>query len=451
MIGGLSADDFRALPFEERKERLMRLTSAERMILQYCWEFWARPSQRIPRKDANERTPDGSWQVWFPKCGRGWGKTRVGAETTRKWIQDFQFVNLVGATADDARDIMIEGESGLLAICPRWERPVYKKSERKLLWPNGAVSLIFTADEPDRARGKQSEKLWADEIAAWRYRDAWDQLMLGLRLGSSPQCVATSTPRPTEMVMEILKDPMTLVTHGSTYENKANLASQFFGRIIKRYEGTRLGRQELDGIVLDDNPHAIFFQNLIDRDRISKDMVPGDLARVAVAIDPAVTATSDSDETGMVIGARDCRPEPHYYIFEDITQTAASPATWARAAVDGYRRRRADVIIGEVNNGGDLVESNIRNADSNVNFVSVRASHGKVIRAEPVGALYEQGRVHHVGKFDVLEKQMTGFDPTIQGQKSPDRMDALVWLLTELSEADTSPEPVTAGARRRML
>jgi phage terminase large subunit-like protein len=253
------------------------------------------------------------------------------------------------------------------------------------------------------------------------------------------------------MVMEILKDPMTLVTHGSTYENKANLASQFFGRIIKRYEGTRLGRQELDGIVLDDNPHAIFFQNLIDRDRISKDMVPGDLARIAVAIDPAVTATSDSDETGMVIGARDCRPEPHYYIFEDITQTAASPATWARAAVDGYRRRRADVIIGEVNNGGDLVESNIRNADSNVNFVSVRASHGKVIRAEPVGALYEQGRVHHVGKFDVLEKQMCGFDPTIQGQKSPDRMDALVWLLTELSEADTSPEPVTAGARRRML
>lgn len=444
----INAEDFLALPQETRIARLSELNEEDFLQLLYNWDFWARKNQRLPG-NINPRTPDGTWQVWFPKCGRGWGKTRVGGETVRKWVKDFRYVNLAGATASDARDIMVEGESGILSICPKDERPIYKKAESKLLWPNGALSLIFTADEPERARGKQGCKLWCDEISSWRYRDAWDQLMFGLRLGINPQAVVTSTPKPTDLVKEIIADPNTLVTHGSTYDNRQNLATQFFSRIIRKYEGTRLGKQELLGQVLDDNPNAIFHQELIDRDRIAPHLVPRDLARVGIGVDPAATSNEDSDETGIIIGGRDNQPEPHFYIFEDITAVQATPNDWGMAVVEGYKRRRADIIVGETNNGGEMVGHVVKTVNPNVNFKSVRATRGKARRAEPIGALYEQGRVHHVGYFSRLESQMTEFDPSIEDATDTDRMDAAVWLLTELSDMeDGSPEPVTVPRRR---
>lgn len=447
-----TALELRALPIEEQKVYLQRLDSRSLEVLMHDWVFWQRPNQSIPG-DVNPKTADGTWQIWLIDAGRGFGKTRTGAETTRQWTKNFKYVNLVGATADDARDIMIEGESGILACCRRDERPEYKKSERKLLWPNGAVSLIFTADEPDRARGKQSEKLWADEVAAWRYRDAWDQLMLGLRLGKSPQCVATTTPRPIPLIKEILADPFTLVTSGTTYDNRANLATQFFNRIIKKYEGTRLGRQELNAELLDVNPNALWnLKEMIEPHRVAKNLVPIDLNRIVVGVDPAVTSDIESAETGIVIAARDNRPLPHFYVFEDASLEMATPDQWSQRAVDSYKAWRADRVVGEVNNGGDLVEAVIRNKDANISYRKVTATRGKTRRAEPISALYEQGRVHHVGTFSKLEDQMCDFDPSVElaDGKSPDRMDALVWALTELSGDDYSPEPATAGMRRVM-
>lgn len=682
---------------EQQAQLLNELTEPQLEFFMHDWLFWARENQRLPI---------GDWTTWLILAGRGFGKTRTGVETTRAWVKNFRYVNLAGATADDARDIMIEGESGILAMCPRSERPFYKKSERKLLWPNGAASLIFTADEPDRARGKQSEKLWCligstqvtmgdgsrkaikdiktgelvltrkgprrvlavsshmdtvgrvsfsngseivgtgkhpmiqcngvttcledlsigdcvptdtsaltlaqstntedrhwftsidisgnrsmvgclrvmlsiikmgtaqiidsatlnvrakqatlestllgmptaqasrdpfrmcnvptvdailsavrgsrfsdvraaqqngqsqsaksqglalsvehplsqdeessaasvvstweavgsaevfdlgiegepeffangllshncDEVAAWRYRDAWDQLMLGLRLGSEPQCIATTTPRPTELIKEIIKDTATFVTRGTTYDNKANLAPAFFSRVIKKYEGTRLGRQELNAEILDSNPNALWTLQNIDLYRISQASVPKNLQRIAIGVDPAVTSNTDSAETGIVCAAVDFQDPQHFYVFEDASIEMASPDKWAQRVVDTYNTWSADRVVGEVNNGGELVESVIRGKSPNISYSEVRATRGKTRRAEPIAALYEQGRVHHVGCFSKMEDQMCEFDPSVElaEGKSPDRMDALVWAITELSSDAYSPEPATAGRR----
>ena len=363
-------------------------------------------------------------------AGRGFGKTRTGAETVREWVKRFPLVNMIGATADDARDIMIEGESGIMAICPPHERPVYKASARRLEWPNGAKSLIFTADEPERLRGKQHMKLWADELGAWRYPEAWDQAMFGLRLGDSPQAIVTTTPKPTEAVKRLLSDPNTHVTRGTSQENRSNLAPAFYDAIIKRYEGTRLYRQEILAELLDDVPGALWTRALIDATRIH-DLaeVRWDLlSRIVVAIDPAVSHEETSDETGIVVAA--LTRSNHVIVLDDLSGRY-SALDWARVAIAAFRSRKADMIVGEVNNGGDLVGANIHGVDPNVPFRAVRASRGKYLRAEPVSALYEQGRVHHVGSFPAMEDQMCGWTP--QGDaKSPDRLDALVWAVTEL-------------------
>ena len=422
------ADQFRLLPVAEREARLAGMTDDEAQALLYDWDWWARPSQMLPG-EVNPRTPDGSWIYWLPLAGRGWGKTRVGAETVRIWIkQGFNRVNLIGATADDARDIMIEGESGILAICPKAERPFYRASKRRLEWPNGATSLIFTADEPERLRGKQHAKLWPDEIAAWRYAEAWDQAQLGLRLGARPQAVVTSTPRPIKIVKDLMADPATLVTKGTTYDNRANLARAFVAKIITKYEGTRLGRQELNAEILDDNPGALWNHAQIDATRVAG---APDLSRVVVGIDPAVTSNEDSDLTGIVAAGRDNRSPAHFYILEDAS-LIDSPMNWASRAVKAYRDHQADRVVAEVNNGGEMVEAIIRVVDTNVSYTAVHATRGKTLRAEPIAALYEQGRVHHVGTFGPLEDQMCDWDPLVS-TKSPDRMDALVWALTELS------------------
>jgi len=415
-----NVETFRALPLREQHVRFEALTLEEKNALAYDWNFWARESQIIPT---------GDWVTWLAKAGRGWGKTRVGGETVRIWHRNFPFVNLIGATADDARDIMIEGESGILAICPPHERPAYVASKRRLDWPNGCKSLIFTADEPDRLRGKQHSKVWADEVAAWRYRESWDQMMMGLRLGACPQCVATTTPRPTALIKEIMSNPNTIVTHGTTYENRPNLAAAFLDQIIKRYEGTRLGRQEIHADVLDDNPNALWKRDDIDRARVLHR--PLELTRIVVAVDPAVTSNEDSDETGIVVAGVDDRDPEHFYVLDDLSMLA-TPDAWGACVAKAYADHMADRVVAEVNNGGDLVEALIRTKDRNISYSSVHASRGKAIRAEPVAALYEQGRVHHVGTFPRLEDQLCEFDPLVQDVKSPDRMDALVWAITDL-------------------
>jgi phage terminase large subunit-like protein len=392
------------------------LSSCEAEALLYTWSEWVRD---------NQRPPEGDWATWLILAGRGFGKTRVGSETVRRWVQDFPFVNLIGATSDDARDIMIEGESGILAICPRQERPEYLPSKRCLAWPNGARSLIFTADEPERLRGKQHMKLWCDELGSWRRPEAFAQAMLGLRLGALPQAVVTTTPKPVKLIRELMADIGTVTTRGSTYDNRGHLAPGFFARIINRYEGTRLGRQELNAELLDDVEGALWSGELIEAARVRK---APDMARIVVAIDPATTSGEDSDETGIVVAGRGV--DGHAYVLRDLSCRLSSNG-WGNRAINAYREFRADRIVAEVNNGGDLVEDVIRVIDRNISYKAVHASRGKVVRAEPISALYEQKRAHHVGLFAELETQMCSF-VTDNFDGSPDRVDALVWALTEL-------------------
>jgi phage terminase large subunit-like protein len=415
------------LPLQERQQRLATLSNSEVAALLYDWSFWAREEQLLP---------PGDWPTWLILAGRGFGKTRTGAEVVREWVRETDMVNLIAATADDARDIMIEGESGILAICPRQDRPRYNAHKSRLEWPNGARSLIFTAEEPERLRGKQHKKLWCDEACSWRYEDSWDQAMFGLRIGANPQAVVTTTPKPIKLLRDLIADPNTVVTRGSTYDNRANLSAKFYEKIIRKYEGTRLGRQELNAELLDDNPRALWQRAWLDRDRAKE--APA-LRRIVVGLDPNVKnrdraillKKSDTlDEAGIVIAGD--AGNGHYYVLADRSLDAG-PNEWGAAAVKAYRDFTADRIIGEVNNGGDMVEMNIRAVDTNVSYKSVTASRGKAIRAEPISALYEQGRVHHVGSFAQLEDEMCDFDP-ITTVKSPNRMDALVWALTELSD-----------------
>jgi len=361
--------------------------------------------------------------------GRGFGKTRSGAEWVRQKVESgiFRRIALVAPTAADARDVMVEGESGILAISPPWNRPVYEPSKRRLTWENGAIATTYSADEPERLRGPQHDSAWVDELAAWRYPEAWDMLMFGLRLGESPQCAVTTTPKPKQLIRKILEDPSAIIVRGSTYENRNNLAPAFFSQIVKTYEGTTLGRQELYGEILTDMPGALWARHNIKRSE-----EPETLSRIVVAIDPAVTSTDKSDETGIIVAGKD---GDSFYVLEDLSGRY-SPETWARIAVDAYRRWSADRIVGEVNNGGDMIESVIRQVDRNVAYTSVRASRGKAVRAEPIAALYEQGRGYHCGSFPELEDQACSW--TNESDWSPDRMDAMVWAATELMLHDST-------------
>ena len=405
-------------PRELQTRFLQSLTPDELAALSQDWRFWQRDKQRLPDTD---------FFIWLILAGRGFGKTRTGAETVREWVKTNAYVNLIGATADDARDIMIEGESGILAICPKSERPDYVASKRQLQWQNGAISLIFTADEPERLRGKQHYKVWADEVGSWRYPEAWEQAMLGLRLGSNPQGIVTTTPKPTKLMLDLIKDPRNIVTTGTTYENRANLAKGFFDYVITKYEGTRLGRQELNAELLTDTPGALWKREDIDKSRVLK--APESLSRVIVGVDPS--ATSGGDEAGIVTCG--IEGDDYYTLADDSIQ--GSPDTWARAAVTAYYRHRADCIVAEKNNGGEMVTSVIHQVDANVNVRLVWASRGKATRAEPIAAIAEQGRDHHVGTFASLEDELCMWLP---GDTSPNRLDAKVWAMTELSETGVS-------------
>ena len=417
-----SLESLAFLPASQRQKILDDLTEPQLKELLYDWKFLARPKQI---------QPPGDWRYWLVLAGRGFGKTRTGAETVREWVSaGYRIIHLVASTAGDARDVMVQGESGLLNCFPPSQRPNYEPSKRLITFHNGAIARLFSADEPERLRGPQCEAFWADEVAAWRFlQEAWDNLQFGFRLGNDPRGIITTTPKPLPLIKDLIVDPHTSVTRASSYENRANLAPAFFDSIIKKYEGTRLGRQELLAELLEDAPGALWTMQRIDAARIKAGDVQWDaILRVVVAIDPAVTAREDSDETGIIVAA--LTRTMHVVVLEDLT-CKESPAGWARVATTAYYSKRADRIIGEVNNGGDLVEANIRATAPDVAYRSVRASRGKAIRAEPVAALYEQGRVHHVGNFPLLEEQMCSWSPQ-SGGKSPDRMDALVWAITDL-------------------
>jgi len=366
--------------------------------------------------------PAGDWRVWLIMAGRGWGKTRVGAEWTIQSARDFPLTNIIGATTDDARDIMVEGESGILACAPADFRPQYKPGLRRIDWPNGARTLIFTADEPERLRGKQSMRIWGDEAAAWRRPEALDQALFGLRLGSDPRIVITTTPKPVKLIRDLMARPTTVITRGSTYENRDNLAPAFFADIITKYEGTRLGRQELGGEYLDDTPGALWHRAMFDNRRPAPD-----LARVVVAIDPATTSGEDSDETGIVVCGRGI--DGRGYVLADRS-CRLGPDGWAQRAWAAYDEFKADRMVYESNQGGDMVAHTLRTVRRSGAIVGVHASRGKRTRAEPVAALYEQGRVTHCAPLDELEDQLVSWTP--DSGDSPDRLDALVWGLTQL-------------------
>lgn len=421
-MNSLRASSLALLPEPLRNRLVWSLSRSQALQIKFDWSYRARDAQ-LP--------PAGDWRVWLLLAGRGFGKTRTGAELVRARVeaQTARRIALVAPTAADARDVIVEGESGLLAIAPPGGRPLYEPSKRRLTWPNGAVATIFSADEPERLRGPQHDFAWCDELAAWRYPEAWDMLMFGLRLGGDPRAVVTTTPRPTRLVRSLLDDPKVVVSRGRTAENHAYLAPAFLDQIVRRYEGTRLGRQELDAELLDDMPGALWQRGLIEAARTSA--IP-ELLRVVVAIDPAATSHEHADETGIIVAGRNAAGDG--YVLGDASGRYG-PAEWARTAIAACRAHRADRIVAEVNNGGEMVEATLRTIDPNVPFAAVRASRGKVARAEPVAALYEQGRIHHIGAFPTLEDQMcaftSDFDRAAAGY-SPDRVDALVWGLTDL-------------------
>ena len=369
--------------------------------------------------------------------GRGGGKTRPGAELVVKWArQGYTPIALIGKTAADCRDTMIEvGDSSILKISPPWFRPVYEPSKRRLTWPNGVVGITYASDEPGQLRGPQHMKAWSDELAKFKYpQETWDNLMFGLRIGDNPQAVVSTTPRPIKVIKELVADMRTAenpdgrvaVTRGHTLENRANLSPEFLRYILRKYEGTRLGRQELAGEILDDNPDALWQRDLIEDHRLNKHP---ELKRIVVAVDVQGTDNETSSSTGiMVVGIAAVKGIMHGYVLADLT-LSGTPDKWATAAVAGYHSWKADRIVAEVNFGGDMVEAIIRIIDKNVSFKKVHASRGKAVRAEPVSALYEQGRVHHIGFFADLEDQLCEWVP---GDKSPDRLDALVWAITDL-------------------
>lgn len=417
------AEQLAALPKSEREAVIAGFSEAEIEALLYDWRgFNARPDQIAP---------DGDWDIWLALAGRGWGKTRTGAEWVREQVEaGARRIALVAETAADARDVMVEGESGLLSIYPPNDRPLYEPSKRRVTWANGAVATLFNATEPDQLRGPQFDCAWSDEIAKWRYaRESWDQLQFGLRLGAHPRQMVTTTPRPIELVKAIVsgQEGKVVVTRGRTMDNAANLAAPFLSKIKAKYEGTRLGRQELDAEILGDLPGALWSLMQIETYRAATQ--PEKMGRILVAVDPAVTATEDSDEHGIIVGG--LAGQDGYVLHDGSTQ--GTPLDWARRAISLHDSYGADGIVVEVNQGGDMVAHTLRSVRPNINVIEVRASRGKHIRAEPIAALYEQGRIRHVGAFPELESQMTQMTAHgYEGAGSPDRLDALVWLMSEL-------------------
>jgi len=417
----------------EVDEFLGSLSDNALLALPWLFEFWALPHQ-LP--------PEGAWKTWVILGGRGAGKTRAGAEWVRAEVEGAgpldagrsARVALIAETVDQAREVMVFGTSGILACSPPDRRPVWEATRKRLVWPNGAVAQVFSAFDPDSLRGPQFDAAWVDELAKWpKAEDTWDILQFALRLGSHPRQVVTTTPQNVAVLKRILKNPSTVLTHAPTDAHRAYLAASFLEEVQARYAGTRLGRQELQGLLLEDLQGALWSSAMLERARVEAAPAMG---RIVVAVDPPVTGHKGSDECGIVVvGAVTSGPPQDWraVVLEDASVQGASPDEWARAALAAMDRHGADRLVVEVNQGGDMVQSVIRGIDPLVAIRAVRATKGKMLRAEPVAALYEQGRVAHMRGLGRLEEQMCQMTVTgYQGKGSPDRLDALVWALTEL-------------------
>ncbi|WP_235962596.1 DNA-packaging protein [Jannaschia marina] len=434
---------------EVREAFIEALTDEEAAALPYLFDFWALEHQ-LP--------PEGNWRTWVILGGRGAGKTRAGAEWVRSMVEgsrplmagEARRVALLGETYDQVRDVMIEGDSGILACSPPDRRPVWKAGQRKLVWPNGAEAQAFSAHDYEALRGPQFDAAWADELAKWKQPEAaWDMLQFGLRLGEAPRAVVTTTPKNIAILKDLIDRPSSVTTHATTEANRANLAASFLEEVKARYGGTRLGRQELEGVLLDDIEGAFWTTPLLDALRV--DEVP-EFDRVIVGVDPAVTSKDGADETGIVVvGAVTRGPAKDWkaWVLEDASVSAASPTEWAEAVAGAYARWGADRVVAEGNQGGDMIEAVLRQVAPTVSYRKVTARRGKGLRAEPVAALYEQGRVRHRRGLGGLEDQMCRMSVTgYRGVGSPDRVDALVWALWA---AMLDPAVARSGPRMRQL
>jgi len=416
------------LSTDERRAFTAALADEAKAWLGSFWPFFARPDQLAP---------DGDWTVWLVMGGRGAGKTRTGAEWVRAVVAGAAHaggpsagrIALVGETLQDVRDVMIEGVSGLMAVHPPGEQPKWSPSLRRLVWPNGAVAQAFSSEDPEALRGPQFDAAWADEVGKWRHADAtFDMLQFGLRLGERPRQVVTTTPRAVPLMRRLLKAPGTVVTHARTADNAAFLAKGFLTAVVGRYEGTMLGRQELDGEMVEDRADALWSRGEIEAIRIGGRPV---LSRIVVAVDPPATSTRTSDACGIIAAGLD--GEGRAIVLADASVNGARPEIWASRAVALYHAEQADRLVAEVNQGGDMVASVIAQVDASIPVQMVRATRGKWVRAEPVAALYARGRVRHAGFFRELEDEMCDFGlDGLSGGRSPDRLDALVWALTAL-------------------
>ena len=404
--------------------------------IKYNWDYWARPDQLLP--DLTD-----PWKVWMILSGRGWGKTRTGAEAIKKLMIDNPGcrIGIIGMTAGAVRDTCYEGESGLLSVIPEemWDRKnggKYNRSLGQLTLNNGSMAFSFSGGDPEKLRGFQSNFLWMDELCAFQYaQEAWDMAMMGLRLGKDPRIIITTTPKPSPLIVELVRrgaeEPENVIlTTGSTFDNAANLPESTLDELRKRYEGTTMGRQELYAELILDDPGALWKRDLIEECRVSvHEFKLTDMAKIVVAIDPSMSAVTERDsETGMIVAGLGLNG--HTYIIEDCSALRPSPDTWSRLAIAKYHEYAADRIVAEVNQGYDLVTNLLNTHDENVPVKKVYATRGgKFLRAEPIAALYEQKRVHHVGLHGKLEDQMTQWIP---GKPSPDRLDAMVWAVTDL-------------------
>lgn len=400
-----------------RDEIIYGLSEREAESLMYDWRFWARPEQ-LP--------PDGDWVTWLILAGRGFGKTRTGAEWVRESAHSVGRMALVGPTSADVRDIMIEGESGIVAISPPDFRPLYEPSKRRLTWPNGALATAYSGDEPDRLRGPQHHRAWVDEWSAFKYpKEAADNLFFGLRLGTQPRALFTQTPKPIKPLKALMALPTTTVVRGSTHDNLENLPAFFIDTIIAPYEGTRLGRQEIYAEVLEDVEGAYWKLDDIDRARVK---TAPELKRIVVAVDPAGEHKPQNDETGIAVAGLGVDGE--WYVLDSLG-VRMSPAGWASQVWRLFDLHNADRVVAEVNNGGEMVQFTLRQMEGrrNAPISVIHASRGKVVRAEPVAALYERGQVHHVGTFASLEEQMCSFPVA---NEHDDLVDSAVYAITEL-------------------
>lgn len=442
-------DFVRGKSIEQIAEAVDSLPSSVVEKLAYGWrDVWARPL--VKNEDGTyggQVAPPEPWDVWLILAGRGYGKTRTGAEWVREEAakQPIRFA-FVGQDPTDARAVMIQGDSGIMAITPEKDRPTYNPSAKILNWPNGSMAEIHSAHNAEALRGPQFHRAWVDELCAFRYgRQTWDNLSFGMRLvapdGSQPKTLISTTPKPQSLLREIMGDPGTVITTGSTYENIGNLSSSFIKLVIRRYENTSLGAQELHARILEEAEGALWSRDTIEKSRVEAGKVP-QLTRIVVAIDPMARATDNArrkvapPETGIIVAG--LGDDGHAYVLADRSATNSKPDVWAAKAIRAYHDFECDRMVAEVNNGGDMVSDVIKTRDESVSIRMVHASKGKRVRAEPIAALYEQGKVHHAGVFGDLESQLcawTGSD----GEPSPDRLDALVWALTSLMLGPKTP------------